>query len=198
MSGPEVIQVHPLPPSVAAILLRPKAPRATQGGALATQLLLNGVWKSRGPGVEPAEVAQPCGPVCPTEPEAMELYVALAEGVFGLDPARRSLVPIISEDIRTFASGPGERGRRSDPRIQTIVVVHVAKAEDPDDGSTDHSVEAATTAADVYLFAAARGHACWIHDCDKTTLAHKLNLPEAKRVLFAQTIEYTNRREAAA
>jgi hypothetical protein len=125
-------------------------------------------------------------------PQEVSLYVATSEGAYRFDPRRHRRLPIPSEGVRTLDIAPDEPLIPRDALIQLVFVVDIgfeesALAERPVERLYGRA-DTGTIAANLYLFAASRGLACWIHDCDRVALAKRLGLGRSQRVLFVQTI----------
>ncbi len=127
-----------------------------------------------------------------------------------VDATRHELLPVVSEDIRRLALTPRQPPVSLDAPVQLIFVVDLDKLEhtsgfeepglhDREIQKSYYFVDTGMIAANVYLFAASRGLACWFHNCDRAALAKKLMLRKDQRALFAQTVGYpaTARRRAA-
>ena len=133
--------------------------------------------------------------------QEVDLYVALRDGAFRFSSERHALEPVVAQDIRRLAYGPHQPSRSLDapgpPRIrrrhrQAGAHVRLRGARSSRSGSAKsyYFVDTALIAGNVYLFAAARGLACWFHNCDRVALAKKLKLRRTQRVLFAQTVGF--------
>jgi hypothetical protein len=133
--------------------------------------------------------------------QEIDVYVALAEGVYLYDAFHHSLIPVLGEDVRALTISPGQRKFIKYAPVHLIFVVdidklvHTAGYREPGllDAEIQKSyyyVDTGMIAANVYLFAASQGLAAWFHNCDKVGLTSKLNLTSNQRVLFSQTIGY--------
>jgi nitroreductase len=133
--------------------------------------------------------------------QEIDLYVALADGVYLYQAVDHLLRLVLAADLRAGALTPGQRGITADAPVQLIFVVdvhrltHTAGLEeprlyDPECQKAYYYVATGMIAGNVYLFAAAHGLAAWFHNCEQTVLARKLGLGEEQRVLFAQSIGY--------
>ena len=142
--------------------------------------------------------------------QEVDVYVALRDGAYLFDATRHELLPVVSEDIRRLALTPRQPPVSLDAPVQLIFVVDLDKLEhtsgfeepglhDREIQKSYYFVDTGMIAANVYLFAASRGLACWFHNCDRAALAKKLMLRKDQRALFAQTVGYpaTARRRAA-
>jgi hypothetical protein len=133
--------------------------------------------------------------------QEVDVYVALEEGAYLFDARGHELLPVATEDLRALALGPSQPPVSPDAPIQLIFVVDVDKLDRtsgveepglhaPEVQKSYYFVDTGLIAANVYLFAASRGLACWFHNCDRAGLATKLHLRPRQRVLFAQTVGY--------
>jgi hypothetical protein len=133
--------------------------------------------------------------------QEIDLYVALAQGVYLYDAPNNRLDPVVQQDLRASALTPGQRGVDARAPVQLIYVVdihrltHTAGFEepglhDPEVQKSYYFVDTGLIAGNVYVFAAAQGLAVWFHNCDKTALTQRLRLRTEQRVLFAQSIGY--------
>lgn len=134
--------------------------------------------------------------------QEIEMYVALASGAYLFNPVAHELLPVTLDDVRAFTLGP----RQPEPPamiapVQLIFVADLDKLEhtagyeepglhDPEVQKSYYFVDTGLIAANVYLFAAAEGLACWFHNCDRNALSRVMGLRPAQRVLFAQSVGY--------
>lgn len=134
--------------------------------------------------------------------QEIDLYVALETGVYLYDAVANGLAPIVAGDLRIGALTPGQRGVSAKAPVQLIYVVDLHRLthssgvqepglQDPDIQKSYYFVDTGLIAGNVYLFAAAQGLAAWFHNCDKQGLARQLGLRAEQRVLFAQSIGYS-------
>lgn len=177
--------------------------RGIQPEMLPIQLLSNVLWaacgvnRSNGPfgtiGVTAASASNS---------REVEVYVALASGVWRFDPVDHVLVEVASQDLRGHSLSAGQRQRL--PSVAPVELLYVADfrrlthttgfqepgLHDPEVQNAYAHVDTGMIAANVYLFAAAYGLAAWFHNCDRLALGHELRLRNEQRVLFAQSIGY--------
>ena len=136
------------------------------------------------------------------------VYVALAGGVYAFDPERHELAVVLCEDVRLLALGPRQPNASPEAPVQLIYVVDLAKLEhtsgfeepglhDPEIQKSYYFVDTGMIAANVYLYAASEGLACWFHNCDTVSLASKLRLRKDQHVLFAQTVGFPASRSSS-
>jgi hypothetical protein len=184
--------------SVLAALWERKTVRTMADKALPPQVLSNllfaafGVNRERGPSGRIGRTAASA-----SNSQEIDVYVALAEGVYLYEAAGHRLVPLVEGDLRGKV-GRGGSGARAPVRL--IYVVDLAKyangqpqepgLKDAEIQKSYYFVDTGLIAGNVYLFAAAQGLAAWFHNCDKPGLAQVLGLRAEQRVLFAQTVGY--------
>jgi nitroreductase len=134
----------------------------------------------------------------------VDVYVALEQGAYLFEPDAHRLLPVVADDVRRLAYTPGQPSISPDAPVQLVYVADLEKLEhtrgfdepglhDPDVQRAYSFVDTGLIAANVYLFAAAHGLACWFHNCDRVALAHRLRLRDHQRVLFAQTVGHPAR-----
>lgn len=137
--------------------------------------------------------------------QEVDVYVALQAGAYRFESRTHALEPVTHVDIRGLAYTPGQPSISPDAPLQLVFVVDLEKLEhtsgfeepglhDPEVQKSYYFVDTGMIAANVYLFAASRGLACWFHNCDKAALAKSLKLRASQRVLFAQTVGHPARR----
>ena len=192
--------------SLLEALRQRKTTREISGVPLSEQELSNVLWAAYG-------VNRPSGPfgVCgrtaasASNSQEIDLYVALAQGIYRYDALDHLLAAGIGEDVRAASLTPGQYGVRASAPVQLIYVVdihrltHTAGFQEPGlhDSEVQKSyycVDTGLIAANVYLYAAARGLAAWFHNCDRTALGQRLGLRAEQRVLFAQSIGYPEKK----
>ncbi len=177
--------------------------REISGKPVSMQLLSNalfaacGVNRMRGPfglrGVTAASASNS---------QEVDVYVALRQGAFRFERDEHKLGLVTEEDIRELAFTPRQPPLSRNAPVQLVYVADIDKLEhtsgfmepglrDPEVQKSYYHVDTGIMAANVYLFAAAHGLACWFHNCDKPALAEKLSLKDTQRVLFAQTIGHS-------
>ncbi len=133
--------------------------------------------------------------------QEIDVYVALSEGTYLYDPAPHRLVPAVEGDLRRFALGARQGAGGANAPVRLIYVADIGKLEqtagfdepglhDPEVQKSYYYVDTGLIAGNVYLFAASRGLAAWLHNCDRASLSQKLGLGGHKRPLFAQTVGY--------
>jgi nitroreductase len=166
------------------------------------QLLSNVLFAARGVNREHGPFASPgITAASASNSQEVDVYVALEGGAFRFDSKRHALERVTPEDLRALAYTPGQPSISPSAPVQLIFVVDLDKLEhtrgfeepglhDPAVQRSYYFVDTGMIAANVYLFAASRGLACWFHNCDQAALTRKLALRRDQRAVFAQTIGY--------
>lgn len=132
--------------------------------------------------------------------QEIDLYVALAEGVYLYQAIPHILIPVAPGDFRPLAS---YRGMARAP-LSIIYVVDPSqydiseKQPDPYMGVPEvqksyYYTDTGLIAQNVYLFAASWGLVAWFHNCEKEKLTAVLKLRSEQRVLFGQSVGYPAR-----
>ncbi len=188
-----------------AALRARKTAREIGARRLPLQLLSNLLWaacgvnRAKGPFGTPGRTAASA-----SNSQEIDVYVALAEGVFRFDAPAHLLELVTPVDLRALSISRGQRALAQTPPVQLIYVVDLHRLthttgfeepglHDPEVQKSYYFVDTGLIAGNVYLFAASQGLACWFHNCDRAGLAAGLSLREEQRVLFAQTVGYAQR-----
>jgi hypothetical protein len=172
---------------------------------LPLQLLSNLLWAACG-------VNRPKGPfggagitaASASNSQEIDLFVALEDGVYLFDARRHKLLPVVADDLRVMAIGPGQKNVTMKAPVQLLYVVDLDRLthtsgfqepglQDPEVQKSYYYVDTGLIAGNVYLFAASQGLAAWFHNCDRARLSRKLKLRAEQRVLFGQTVGYPER-----
>jgi nitroreductase len=120
----------------------------------------------------------------------IDLYAAMADGVFLYDPKAHALQPYLPEDIRAAT------GLQEFVGVAPLNLVYVAHGErmhdvSPEDRRLYASVDAGFIGQNVYLFCASEGLASVFRGAvDHARLAKAMKLPNEQFVTFAQTVGY--------
>ena len=120
----------------------------------------------------------------------MDIYAAMADGVWLYDPKAHALLPYQPGDIR---AATGLQDFVATAPLNLIYVAHGERMTDvsPEDRRLYASVDAGFIGQNVYLFCASEGLATVFRGAvDYPRLAKALNLPGAQFVTFAQTVGY--------
>jgi hypothetical protein len=183
--------------SVLASLKERRTIRDISAEALSPQMLSDLLWAAFGVNREGGPRGRP-GRTAATASNSQEidLYVALAEGIYLYDAVPHRLVPVVAGDQRAKV-GRQRRGGTPAP-VRIIFVADIARyaaapfqepgLRDPEIQKSYSNIATGLIAGNIYLFAASQGLAAWFHNCDKEGLARLLKLRPEQRVLYAQTV----------
>ena len=200
-----------------------KSTRTFSAKKLSRQMLSNLLWAAFGQNREmiQSESVASSGRPGRTAPSGMNLqeidiYVALAEGVYVYNAFSNQLLPVIAEDIRATAnrlpiaadaavcliyvedtdkkvsmpSGGPSAARGAPSAGGPPADARSASAGSPARSSSAGEVDAGFIGQNVYLFCASEGLGTFFHTADREGLAKTLNLRPAQRVLYSQTVGY--------
>ncbi len=120
----------------------------------------------------------------------IDVYAAMADGVWLYDPKSHALLPTLREDIRAQT---GLQDFVAKAPLNLIYVAHGERMEDisAEDRRLYASVDAAFIGQNVYLFCASEGLATVFRGAvDYQKLARTLQLGAGQFVTFAQTVGY--------
>jgi hypothetical protein len=184
--------------SVLAALQERKTNRSISPEKLPLQMLSNLLWAAFGINRELASFDKP-GRTAPSASNSQEidLYVALAEGVYLYEAVPHRLTPVAAGDFRGRA---GRRGAATAP-VNIFYIVDTTRYDlsdrqpdraigDPEIQKSYYYTDTGFIAQNVYLFAASQGLAAWFHNCDKTNTVMEFKLKPEQKVLFAQSVGY--------
>src|SRR5271157_6210334 len=121
----------------------------------------------------------------------MDIYVAMADGVWLYEPKAHTLLPHLKDDIRA------QTGLQAFVATAPLNLVYVAHGERMTDISSEErrlyaSVDTGFIGQNVYLFCASEGLATVFRGAvDYPKLARTLQLPDQQFVTFAQTVGYS-------
>lgn len=172
-------------PLMSALMLR-RSTREYSGRPLPVQTLSDLLWAAFG-------IIRPSGDrTAPYWRHVMviDVYVAMADGVWIFDPKAHTLLPHQRGDIRA------ETGLQDFVGTAPLNLVYVAHGErmtdvSPEDRRLYASVDTGFIGQNVYLFCASEGLATVFRGAvDYPKLARILHLPEGRFVTFAQTVGY--------
>jgi len=120
----------------------------------------------------------------------MDIYVAMADGVWLYEPKAHTLLPHLKDDIRA------QTGLQDFVATAPLNLVYVAHGERMTDISSEErrlyaSVDTGFIGQNVYLFCASEGLATVFRGAvDYPKLTRTLRLPDQQFVTFAQTVGY--------
>ena len=190
-AGDEVTMPLPTPrssggmPLIDALKLR-RSTRAFSERPLAPQVLSDLLWAANG-------VNRPSGDrTAPYWRHIMviDIYAAMADGVWLYEPKAHALVPHTKDDLRA------ETGTQDFVGVAPLDLVYVAHGERMKDVSVEEgrlfaSADTCFIGQNVYLFCASEGLATVFRgSANQAKLGAALNLAEGQFVTFAQTVGY--------
>jgi nitroreductase len=199
-----------------------KSTRTFSAEKLSRQMLSNLLWAAFGQNREmiQSESVASSGRPGRTAPSGMNLqeidiYVALAEGVYVYDAFSNRLLPVIAEDIRATANrlpiaadaavcliyvedtdkkvsmpAGGPSAARGAPSAGAPQAGAPSASAGSPARSSAAEVDAGFIGQNVYLFCASEGLGTFFHTADREGLAKTLNLRPAQRVLYSQTVGF--------
>jgi SagB-type dehydrogenase family enzyme len=154
---------------------------------LPLQVLSNLLWAASG--INRSDSGKRTAPTAANRQE-IDIYLAMAEGLYLYDAKSHLLKPILAEDIRALA------GRQPFVKDAPLNLVYVADLSRISRGTNDEKdfFSAADTgfiAQNVYLFCASEGLATVVRaNIDKPTLAKKMKLGPDQKITLSQTVGY--------
>ena len=183
---------------LAAIQAR-KTTRNISSKELPLQVLSNLLWAAFGVNRAQTSFNKP-GRTAPSASNSQEidLYIAFPEGVYIYEAVAHRLVPIVAGDFRKRAG----RGRSATAPVNIFYVVDLTRYDlgpdqpdraigDPEVQKSYYYTDTGFIAQNVYLFAASQDMAAWFHNCDRENTIGEFKLGPQQRVLFAQSVGYT-------
>ena len=122
----------------------------------------------------------------------IDIYVAMADGVWLYDPKAHALVPHMKDDLRALG---GTQDFVSGAPLNLVYVAHGERMTDvgPEERRLFASADACFIGQNVSLFCASEGLATVFRgSANQARLGAALKLPEGQFVTFAQTVGYTS------
>ncbi len=184
--------------TVLAALRDRKTTRNISARELPPQILSNLLWAAFGVNREQGSFGKPGRTAASaSNSQEIDLFVALAAGVYLYEAARHRLVPVVAGDCRSRAG----RGASATAPVNIFYVVDLSRYDtgpgqpdrrigEPEVQKSYYFTDTGLIAANVYLFAASQGLAAWFHNCNREAAAKDFKLRSDQRVLFAQTVGY--------
>ena len=164
-----------------------KSTREFNEDKLSNQVLSNLLWAAFG--INRPDSGKRTAPSAVNWQE-VDIYVALADGLFIYDAKNHALMPILSEDIR------GETGYQKFVKNAPVNLVYVADfskitAKKAEDKILYSAADTGHISQNVYLFCASEGLGTVIRGLvDKAALAKIMKLGPDQRVILSQTVGY--------
>ncbi len=162
-----------------------KSVREYSPESLSDQTLSNLLWAAFG--VSRPDSGKRTAPSAYNRQE-IDVYVAKADGMFLYDAKANTLIPVVSEDLRSLT---GTQSYFKDAPVNLVYVADFAKMGDSDE-NTKMFIAAADTgfvAENVYLYCASADLAnVFRASIDKPKLAKAMNLRPDQRIISAHTV----------
>jgi nitroreductase len=120
----------------------------------------------------------------------LDVYAAMADGVWLYDPKRHALLPHLGADVRAQT---GIQDFAATAPLNLVYVVHGERMPEisPEERRLYGSVDAAFAGQNVYLYCASEGLATVFRGAvDYDKLGRAMRLGEGQLVAFAQTVGY--------
>lgn len=122
--------------------------------------------------------------------QEIDVYVAMARGLYRYDASRHSLMQVSAEDIR---GSTGTQGFVKDAPVNLLFVADYSRMGRASQKDKDFysAADAGFISQNVYLFCASEGLATVVRGAlDRTDLAQKMKLAPEQKVILAQTVGY--------
>jgi SagB-type dehydrogenase family enzyme len=122
--------------------------------------------------------------------QEIDIYVALAEGLYVYDAKAHGLNPVLAQDVRAATGG---QDFVKEAPVNLVYVADLTKTGDasPEDKNFYTAVDTGFIAQNVYLFCASEGLAAVVRGMvDRPALAKLMKLRPDQRITVAQTVGY--------
>ncbi len=184
--------------SVLAALQERRTIRNISAKKLPPQVLSNLLWAAFGVNRPKGSFGKPGRTAASaSNSQEIDLYVALAEGVYRYEAVPHRLTPVVAGDFRARAG----RGAAASAPVNLFFVADLTRYDtgpgqpdrrigDPEVQKGYYFVATGLIASNIYLFAASQGLAAWFHNCNRDAAAKEFKLRPDQRVLYAQTVGY--------
>lgn len=174
-------------PFMAALNLR-QSTRSFDAKALPLQELSNLLWAADG--INRPEAGKRTAPSAMNWQE-VDIYVALAEGVYIYDAKANSLTPVAAGDLRSAA---GSQAFVAGAPVNLVYVVDMSRVTrgSEEDKTLYTAADVGFIAENVYLYCASQGLAVVVRgSIDRGAISEKFKLRKDQKAILAQTIGYT-------
>jgi len=184
--------------SVLAALQERRTIRNISAKKLPPQVLSNLLWAAFGVNRPKGSFGKPGRTAASaSNSQEIDLYVALAEGVYRYEAVPHRLTPVVAGDLR----GRAGRGAAATAPVNIFFVVDLTRYDtgpgqpdrnigNPEVQKGYYHVATGLIASNIHLFAASQGLAAWFHNCNRDAAAKEFKLRPEQRVLYAQTVGY--------
>jgi nitroreductase len=126
--------------------------------------------------------------------QEMDVYVAMADGLYLYDPKLRALKEIVAGDLR---AATGTQPYPADAAINLVYVADLAKIGGPvnEDRLLNVGADTGFISQNVYLYCASEGLATVVRaSIDRAVLAKKMQLRPDQRIILAQCVGYPKKK----
>jgi SagB-type dehydrogenase family enzyme len=156
--------------------------RSFSNEKLSKQVLSNLLWAAFG--VNRADTEKRTAPSAMNRQE-IDIYVAMADGLYLYDAKAHSLVPVLAEDIR---AATGRQEYVKDAPVNLIYVADYSKMG-PTDRDFYSAADTGFIAENVYLYCASEGLATVVRaSIERQALARMMKLRPDQKVILAQSV----------
>jgi nitroreductase len=151
---------------------------------LSPQVLSNLLWAAWG--INRPESGRRTAPSAMNRQE-MDVYVAVAGGVYVYDAKNQRLAPVVQADARALT------GMQSFVATAPVNLIYVSRAGggSAEEQALNGGIQAGLISQNVYLFCASEGLATVVRgSINRDALAKALQLPAGQKIIIAQTVGY--------
>jgi nitroreductase len=172
-------------PLMEALKLR-RSTREFKRANLSDQGLANLLWA--GFGINRPETGHRTAPSAMNSQE-VDLYVALAQGLFVYDPKANELKPVSGEDLRAKTNG---QASIKDAPVVLIFVADLSRLAKASQEMRPFYAEfsAGCISQNVYLYCASAGLATFVYELNRAPLTAAMNLKPDQRIILAQAVGF--------
>jgi nitroreductase len=153
---------------------------------LPPQVLANLLWA--GFGINRPETGQRTAPSAMNSQE-VDIYVALADGLYVYEPRASRLNPVLADDLRTRASGQPFASNAPVVLIYVADLPRLAKAK-LEQRPFYAGIDTGCISQNIYLYCASEGLATVVFAVDGIPLAAAMKLKPDQKVILAQAVGY--------
>ncbi len=127
--------------------------------------------------------------------QEIDIYVALAEGLYLYDAKANELKPVLAEDIRAKTGGQPFVGEAPMNLVYVADYSRMGEKSSEDDKKFYSACDTGFISQNVYLYCASEGLATVVRGyVDKETLAKTMNLKPEQKITLAQTVGYPKKK----
>lgn len=169
------------------VLKERKSSRAFSTRKLPMRVLSNLLWAANG--INRTATGGRTAPSAMNQQE-IDIYVAMAEGLYLFDAKRHLLQPVLKQDIRALT---GQQAYIQDAPLNLIFVADLARVPRTpmEDRDLYAAVDTGFISQNIYLYCASEGLATVVRGgIDRAMLADIMKLRPEQRIILAQTVGY--------